>query len=773
MKSEKSEKCRFLPELIPVSILIFAVLLIFGKVIFSGETLYGSDFIFQFYPWKNFLWDTVKTHGAIPFWNPYLFSGTPFIANIQASMFYPLGFLYYFIPTGAAYLYSTLLHCLCGTVFMYFFMRSLRVSRPGALLSGFIFIFNGYFMAHLYAGHLSFIQTYIWIPVIFFFLVRFTQSGFFKNAVAAGLFLGIQILGGFPQLAFYTILAIIFFLFYSCRIGVGTSGAKYFLKAVFAASLIVLTSFSLAAIQVLPTYEFTGLSTRAGGIGYDFATLDSLPFQNLLTFVVPQLFGSPMDGTYWISGSTWEFWEYCGYVGIGALVITAIALRRLTSDRLMVFFLILVVISLFLALGKNNPLYPFFYRLPGFGSFRIPAQIIFLYIFSMAVLTGKGLDLVKDKKVFSLFWKRIACFILIFLLPLVFWSYGFSDNFGNTLFQYIHHKGISIERIKFIVPLVSGAVLVSCGLFLAIVVILYLYHKKSISYFLLVLLLIFISFVDLGAFSAPMIRATDMKPLLNEGRFLRDIKEDPVVSRAAINGRCFIENAGLWYGFQDIQGYDPLILKRYVEYINRSQGLPPDNKVVNLHYVTRFDNNLIRLLNLRYVVDCEGKRLVKINPYIPRCYIVHDMATKDENEILDFMMEERFDPLKQVVFEKGNAPKQILATGAVPISHEKCLITSYENDEIKLVAEMVTPGFLVLSEINYPGWRVTVDGKAGEIFSGNYLFRTVPLHKGIHEVHFTFLPRSFIIGCVVSIITLVFAIALLFLLRERNRSSIK
>ena len=56
-------------------------------------------------------------------------------------MFYPLGFLYYMLPTDVAYLYSTIFHCILGTVFMYMFMRALSVSKSGAFLSGFIFIF--------------------------------------------------------------------------------------------------------------------------------------------------------------------------------------------------------------------------------------------------------------------------------------------------------------------------------------------------------------------------------------------------------------------------------------------------------------------------------------------------------------------------------------------------------------------------------------------------------------------------------------------------------
>ena len=754
--------------------MIFLVLMpvvFFAKIIYSGETLYGSDFLFYFYPIKRFAYDYVSTNGSFPLWNPYLFSGTPFIANIQASMFYPLGLLYYLIPTETAYLYSTVLHCIVGTIFMYMLMRLLSVSKLGAFLSGFIFIFNGYFMAHLYAGHLSFVQTYVWIPLVFLFLVRFTRSGCFRYVVSAGLILGVQILGGFPQLVFYTILAAILFFIYSCFTRMKTDGVQYFFRIAAVAPMFVLIGLSLAAVQLLPTYEFSTLSTRVGGIPYDFATMDSLPPINLLTFMVPLLFGTPVDGSFWINDSTWEFWEYCGYAGISALAICAITMRKLVSDRLGLFFIMLIVTSLLLALGKYNPLYPLIYHLPGFNNFRIPAQIIFLYIFSIAVLTGKGLDFLRGSEAFSTPSKQIVFFLLIIFLPLIIWSYGFTDSFSNFLSQHFQFPGMATEQISRIAFVISRAIFVSYGILFAVGVSLYFYDKKSISYSMLTVTLIFISVVDLSSFSVPMIQATDMKPLLDKGKSLRYITQNPILSRTAINGRCFIENAGLWYDFQDIQGYDPLILKRYVEYINRSQSLPPDNKVVNLHYVTRFDNNLIRLLNLRYVVDCEGKRLVKINPYIPRCYIVHDMTTKDENEILDFMMEEGFDPLKQVVFEKGNAPKRRPLPEPVPASREKCRITSYENDEIKLVAEMVTPGFLVLSEINYPGWQVFVDGEKKGIFTGNYLFRVVPLNPGRHDIRFAFTPLSFKVGAIISAVSLMGVIALLFSMRRKRPMS--
>jgi hypothetical protein len=104
-----------------------------------------------------------------------------------------------------------------GSIFMYVFVRALTVNKMGALLSSIVFTYNGYFMAHLYAGHLTFVQSYIWLPVIFLYLQKFINTPHPRYAILSGLFLGVQILGGFPQIAFYTILgALCYTLFAIC-----------------------------------------------------------------------------------------------------------------------------------------------------------------------------------------------------------------------------------------------------------------------------------------------------------------------------------------------------------------------------------------------------------------------------------------------------------------------------------------------------------------------------------------------------------------------------
>ena len=798
-------------KIAPVFILAFTVTTFFSKVIYSGKTLYGSDFLAYFYPLKAFIFDHFSINGFVPLWNPFQFSGTPVIANIQASMFYPLGFLYYLMPTDAAYLYSTVLHSILAAVFMYLFVRSLGTSKTGAFLSGLLFGFNGYLVAHIYAGHLSFVQNYIWIPLVFFLVHRFFLLRQWNYALAAGLILGVQILGGFPQIAFYTILAMLLFFCYEAglfthphlfsrrhvkghpiragaiqgipshrRNAEYTPGAecagnadapgqvRHLLFTGSGAVLIIIIGFSFSAIQVLPTYEFLQLSTRAGGIPYEFAVMDSLPPINLITLFIPDFFGNPAQGTFWAGETTWQFWEFCAYVGLIPLLLVFMSIRQLMSDRMGLFFLFLALVSVFLAFGKYNPIYPLIYRLPGFHSFRVPAQILFLYIFSISVLAGKALDSVRDGAQFE---KRrshlFAACVLFIALAILAWVRLAPLDLAGLLLRLTEPPITDPNLLARMCQIVDGATLKFCAFALAFLAAVYLGSKKSFGGRRIACGLIGLCVIDLISFCFPMLQPIDIQMIEERGKTLTPIAESNNLNRAMIMGPCFIGNAGLWYGFRDIQGYDPLILKRYMEYINCSQGLRPDPKVVNLHYVRDVRNNLIRMLNLEYVVDCGRQRILKMQEVVPSAYLVHSSVIKAHDEVLGFMMSSDFSPLEQVVFEekRGNMREALRRTGAQ--IRDQVQLSRKGSDDMKIRVQTNAPAYLVLGEIYYPGWKAFVDGNEKPLLRADYLFRALYLDPGTHLIRLCFSPQSFLLGAIISLACMVVVLSTMLCNRRR------
>jgi len=60
-------------------------------------------------------------------------------------------------------------------------------------------------------------------------------------------------------------------------------------------------------------------------------------------------------------------------------------------------------------------------------------------------------------------------------------------------------------------------------------------------------------------------------------------------------------------------------------------------------------------------------------------------------------------------------------------------------------------GWLVLSDVWYPGWQARVDGQRVPLLRANYLFRAVAVQAGQHEVIFTYQPGSFWIAAAISL----------------------
>lgn len=742
-----------LSELIPIILLISSLLIFFGKIILSGEPLFGSDFILWFYPWKRSIYEYVWSHGALPFWNPYVFSGTPFIANIQASMFYPLGFLFYLIPTKYAYGYTIIFHCMLGAIFMYVLVRSLSINKAGSFLAAVIFTYNGFFAAHMYAGHLTFVQNYVWIPLIFYFLYKFLNASDFRYAVLSGLFLGIQILGGFPQIAFYTILALILLGAYHIGTRLKHGERSNIFRLSGGMVIIVSMAFALAAVQLLPTGEFARLSTRSGGVTYEFATSDSLDPVNFMTFVIPNLFGNPANNSYWKSTEFWQFWELCAYAGIGPLLLLGFVKRQDQTRHVRFFFILLLLLSLFLSLGRYNPFYRLIYHLPGFSHFRIPAQIIYLYVFSLSILAGMGLKGLNQLESYPTPYKIIASVYFLFFVVLIGVFFLWPFHFFYYLFKITRPSGLTSDLMPRLHETVRLSIYTGAGLFALVAALIHLRRKRRLGPTSFIVALLLVTTVDLWSFSSSLVRTTNLGLSQEKKDSLHFMKSEQELCRVVSTGSLFYPNEGLLYGHQDIQGYDPLILKRYLAYLNKSQNMPTASAAVNVRYVRSLDNNLIRMLNVKYSLIDHAKAL-KLDGYMPRASMVPKAVIIPDKKILDFMMNDNFDPTRTVILEP-ECRQLMLPDDNGDDFEGSCLITHYDNEAIRIMASANKAGYLVLSEIYYPGWEARVDGKKVPILRGNYLFRVVPLDRGTHEVQLNFVSWPFRIGLIVSLLTLV------------------
>ncbi len=126
---------------------------------------------------------------------------------------------------------------------------------------------------------------------------------------------------------------------------------------------------------------------------------------------------------------------------------------------------------------------------------------------------------------------------------------------------------------------------------------------------------------------------------------------------------------------------------------------------------------------------------------LPRAFVVHRARAGAE-------VPADFDPMTEVIVEGGPEVE------AVPTGPESVQVTAYGPERVEVEVDLTAPGYLVLTDAHYPGWRAWADGEEVPIATADLLFRAVYLEPGQHRVVFAFRPRSLWIGAAISLTAL-------------------
>lgn len=347
-------------------ILLFlgCVIIFFSNVIFTDKIFFFRDILNLFMPYRLFAAENIQ-NGIIPIWNPYTFFGQPFLANPETSLFYPFTILFYIFKFSVAYKLFIVLHFFLAATLFYITARFLRGKNSYSIIASIAWAFGGYLVARI--EFLSILGAVIWLPLTMIFLIR-------NKKILLGLVFAVQIFAGHPQVFFYTIVFLLFFL-----------NKKRVSTLIF--SLII--ALFLAAVQLLPFAEFVKNSNRAEGLTYEEASSVSLTPSEIIRNLLPKK-DIDITGNYWLKSF---------YIGIIPLIFVLVYF--FTGDKKLLLPLIIIVI---LALGRSTPVYLFLYNffLP-FSKIRYPAAIMFLFAFVLCLMVSK-LNMGKLKKIMPLFF---------------------------------------------------------------------------------------------------------------------------------------------------------------------------------------------------------------------------------------------------------------------------------------------------------------------------------------------------------------------------------
>jgi len=167
-----------------------------------------------------------------------------------------------------------------------------------------------------------------------------------------------------------------------------------------------------------------------------------------------------------------------------------------------------------------------------------------------------------------------------------------------------------------------------------------------------------------------------------------------------------------------------------------------------------------------------------INPgALPRAYTVTNIISVPEQEQLsqliigDLRNAVYMDPGDYSLFSRGDKGYSE-SESQFAILQKKNPITKTDFSDpnrIYINIEVSVPSMLVLTEVWYPGWRATINGRYAKIFRVNYCQRGVWLEKGKQTVILSFRPLSWACGLIISCVTLLGAFAFLILNYLRDK----
>lgn len=125
---------------------------------------------------------------------------------------------------------------------------------------------------------------------------------------------------------------------------------------------------------------------------------------------------------------------------------------------------------------------------------------------------------------------------------------------------------------------------------------------------------------------------------------------------------------------------------------------------------------------------------------------------------------ENLDVLPRAFFNSNPAlnplPPPKIGSGEGARGRGESLILSYTPEQVLIQVEADRPGYLILTDAFYPGWRATVDGQPVKILRAGPYFRAVPVEAGQHWVEFIYRPLSFRLGVALSLVALLLTAAL-------------
>ena len=790
----------YLPDLLVV--IIFAVISFayFFPADVDGRILYRHDASAG----RGAGQETAEYHertGKVSRWTNATFSGMPTYQTApsyksvsvlnQAVKAYHL-----WLPENVWYVFAYLLG-------FYILLRAYDFRRALAVLGSVIWAFSSYFFIIIAAGHIWKVMALAYLPPLIAGIVLSYRGKYLWGFIVTAIFAAFEVDANHVQMTYYYLFIILFMIIAYLVDAVRKKTMKQFMKATAVCAAGALIGVLMNISNLYHTWQYAQESMRGkselvkknaanqtnSGLDRDYITQWSYGVDETWTLLVPNTKGGasvPLAANteamkiadpnfmqiYQQLGQYWgEQPGTSGPVYVGAFVLMLFVLGLfIVKGPTKWALLAATVLSVLLSWGRNfMPFTNFFLDyIPMYSKFRTVASILVIAEFTIPLLAMMTLKKIVDepdiltkkiKYVYISFGLTAGIALLFALMPTLF----FSDFISSSEMQAL--KSIPAE---YLTPLLSNLRSIRESIFTAdcwrsfwIIVIgtlcLFLYKMKKLRVEFMMIAITVLCLADMWQVN---------KRYLNDGMFVeksvreqaqpmtqtdRQILQDKALDYRVLNfaSNTFNENETSFY-HKSIGGYHAAKLRRYQELIDAYISPEMQKTMPAIAQaggdMTKVNGNsifpVLNMLNAKYfIVPLQSNQTVAIqNPYVYGNAWFVDKITyvKNANEELDGLgkLDLRHEAIADARFRSQ------LGESKAQDSTSIVKITAYEPNQLTYDVRSVTGGIVVFSEIFYPEWTATVDGKAVELGRVNYVLRALNVDKGHHTVVLTFDPKS-------------------------------
>ena len=791
---------KYLPDVLVV--IIFAVISFayFFPADLDGRILYRHDSSAG----RGAGQETAEYHertGKVSRWSNATFSGMPTYQTApsyqsvsvlnQAVKAYHL-----WLPENVWYVFAYLLG-------FYILLRAFDFRQSLAALGSIVWAFSSYFFIIIAAGHIWKVMALAYLPPMIAGIVLAYRGKYLWGFIVTAIFAAFEVDANHVQMTYYYLFIILFMIIAYLVDAIRKKRMAQFVKATALCAAGALIGILMNISNLYHTWQYAQESMRgkselvkkdaanqtSSGLDRDYITQWSYGVDETWTLLVPNAKGGasvPLaantdamkkaDPNFMqIYQQLGQYWGdqpgTSGPVYVGAFVLMLFILGLfIVKGPIKWALLAATILSILLSWGHNfMPFTNFFLDyIPMYSKFRTVASILVIAEFTIPLLAMMALKKIVDepelltkkaKFVYISFGLTGGIALLFALMPTLF----FSDFISSQELEAF--KSIPAEYLS---PLESNLRSIRESIFTAdcwrsfwIIVIgtllLFLYKFKKLKAEYMVGAIAILCLIDMWQvnkrylndemFVEKSVREQAQPMTQTDRQILQDKSLDYRVLNLASN--TFNENETSYY-HKSIGGYHAAKLRRYQELIDAyispemQKMMPAIAKAGG--DMTKVDGDslfpVLNMLNAKYfIVPLQANQTVAIeNPYVYGNAWFVDKVTyvKNANEELDTLgkLNLRHEAVADARFQSqlGESKNQD-STSIVKL-------TAYEPNQLTYDVRSATGGIVVFSEIFYPEWTATVDGKAVEIGRVDYVLRALNVDKGHHKVVLTFDPKS-------------------------------